>query len=71
MSQEQLYPDEYQQYLERYEIFGEGRPSLSAEEFDLLDDEILELLALEAETGELSSEQEERLRALEYLMILY
>jgi len=71
MEEEKSYPDEYQQYLERYEIFGEGRPKLSPEEFDRLDDEILELLALGADAGELSPEQEERLRELEYLMILY
>jgi len=67
--EEGQYNEEYRKYLERYEIMGEGRPKLSPEEYDRLDDEILDLLALEAETGELSPQQEERYQELLYLLI--
>lgn len=67
--EEGQYNEEYRKYLERYEIMGEGRPKLSPEEYDCLDDEILDLLALEAETGNLSPQQEERYQELLYLLI--
>ncbi len=67
--EEGKYNEEYRKYLERYEIMGEGRPKLSPEEYDRLDDEMLDLLALEAETGRLSPEQEERYQELLYLLI--
>jgi len=62
-------PD-YRDYLERYEFFGEGRRKLSQEEYDRLDDELLELLALQADGWQLTLEQDERLRELELLLIL-
>ncbi len=58
---------EYQEYLERYAEFGEGRPRLSPNEFDKLDDELLDLL--ENAGGQLSDEQNIRLQELEYLLI--
>lgn len=64
--QPQLTPD-YAEYLERYGEFGEGRPRLSPEEFDRLDDELLELLDLSG--NELSDEQIVRIQELEYLLI--
>ncbi len=60
---------EYQDYLERYREFGEGRPRLSAEDFDKLDDELLELLDLSADGQELSDDQVIRINELEYLLI--
>lgn len=62
-------PEEYTEYLERYELYGEGRPHLSPAEFDRLDDEMLDLLALEVEQGTLSDEQIVRLQELEYLLL--
>ncbi len=62
-------PD-YRDYLERYGFFGEGRPKLSQEEYDSLDDELLELLSLQVDGYQLTLEQEERLRELELLLIL-
>lgn len=67
--EQQHYNEEYRRYLERYEMMGEGRPKLSPEEYDRLDDEILDLLALEAETGKLPPQQEERYQELVYLLI--
>ncbi len=57
---------EYEEYLERYAEFGKGRPRLKPEEFDKLDDELLDLLDL---AGELTDEQVIRLQELEYLLI--
>ena len=65
----QNYTEEYADYLERYELYGEGRPRLSPSEFDRLDEEILDLLALETEQGVLSDEQIVRLQELEFLLL--
>ncbi|MDH4136952.1 MAG: hypothetical protein OEW09_09610 [Anaerolineae bacterium] len=70
MSQEEKsYSEEYASYLERYELFSEGQPKLSLEEFDRLDDELLDLLALDAEGQELTEDQEERYLELMYLLV--
>jgi hypothetical protein len=70
MSQEEEnYSEEYARYLERYELFGEGQPKLSAEEFERLDDELLDLLAMDAEGQELTEDQEERYLELMYLLV--
>jgi hypothetical protein len=58
---------EYREYLERYAEFGEGRPRLSPDEFDRLDDELLELLDLSGR--QLSDEQIVRIQELEFLLI--
>lgn len=63
------YSEEYVSYLERYELSGEDRPKLSPEEFDRLDDELLDLLALDAEGQELTEDQEERYLELMYLLV--
>jgi hypothetical protein len=69
MGREENYSEEYESYLERYELFGEDRPKLSPEEFDRLDDELLDLLALDAEGQELTEDQEERYLELMYLLV--
>jgi hypothetical protein len=58
---------EYSEYLARYAEFGEGRPRLSPDEFDRLDDELLELLDLSGH--KLSDEQIVRIQELEFLLI--
>jgi hypothetical protein len=63
------YSEDYASYLERYELFGKGQPKLSPEEFDRLDDELLDLLALDAEGQELTEDQEERYLELMYLLV--
>ena len=63
------YSEEYASYLERYGLFGEDRPRLSPEEFERLDDELLDLLALDAEGRELTEDQEERYLELMYLLV--
>ncbi len=60
--------EEYAEYLERYELYGEGRPKLKPGEFDEMDDELLDLLAIELERG-LNDEQTIRLKELEYLLL--
>ncbi len=67
--EEKSYSEEYASYLERYELFSEGQPKLSPEEFDRLDDELLDLLALDAEGYELTEDQEERYLELMYLLV--
>lgn len=62
------YSAEYLDYLERYKIAGGDRPFLSPKEFDRLDDELLDLLALDLEVG-LDDEQLVRLQELEYLLL--
>ena len=59
---------EYREYLDRYEVSGAGRPRLTPSEFYRLDEELLDLLALEAERG-LNDEQVVRLQELEYLLL--
>jgi hypothetical protein len=61
--------EEYSDYLERYELYGEGRPRLSAPEFDRYDEELLDLLALQGEHGHLSDDEVIRLQELEYLLL--
>lgn len=58
---------EYREYEKRYAELGEDRPKLSTEEFEELDDELLELLALDAD--QMTDEQVVRLQELEYLLI--
>ncbi len=58
---------EYEEYLERYELMGKDHPLLSPEEFDKLDDELLDLLDLEP--ASLSDDQVVRIRELEFLLI--
>jgi hypothetical protein len=58
---------EYAEYLERYELRGEGRPRLSPAEFDKLDDELLDLLDLDP--SELTDDQIVRIEELEFLLI--
>jgi hypothetical protein len=62
------YSEEYAEYLERYALYGAGRPRLSPAEFDRLDDEMLDLLGLESEIG-LNDEQIVRVQELEYLLL--
>jgi hypothetical protein len=62
------YSSEYADYLERYTLYGAGRPRLDPAEFDRLDDEMLDLLGLESEQG-LNDEQIVRLQELEYLLL--
>jgi hypothetical protein len=64
----QAFSEEYKDYLQRYEMYGEGRPRLSPEEFDRYDDELLDLLAQEMEHG-LDDEQIIRVKELEYLLL--
>ena len=68
LPKEPAYSSEYREYLERYEMAGTDRPRLSPKEFDRLDDELLDLLALESEVG-LEDEQIIRLQELEYLLL--
>ena len=62
------YSEEYGEYLERYALFGTGHPRLSSDEFDRLDDEMLDLLDLEFNAG-LNDEQIIRLQELEFLLL--
>jgi hypothetical protein len=66
---DQNHTEEYAEYLERYGLYGEGRPRLSPSEFERLDEELLDLLALETEQGVLNDEQIVRLQELEYLLL--
>lgn len=61
--------EEYSEYLVRYEMYGEGRPRLSPSEFNRLDEELLDLLALQGEQGHLSDDEMIRLQELEYLLL--
>lgn len=65
---QETYTTEYLDYLERYAIGGAGRPRLTPGEFDQLDEEMLDLLAVEAERG-LNDEQTIRLQELEFLLL--
>lgn len=58
---------EYREYEERYARLGQDRPKLSPAEFEKLDDELLELLALDPD--EMTDEQLVRVQELEYLLI--
>lgn len=70
MKAEELEREDYREYLERHKILGEGQPKLSLEEYDRLDDEVLDLLALVVSEVRLTPEQEERLRELESILLL-
>jgi hypothetical protein len=58
---------EYREYEKRYNELGQDRPKLSPEEFEALDDELLELLALD--DSKMTDEQIVRIQELEYLLI--
>ena len=62
------YSEEYAEYLERYALFGMGHPRLSSDEYDRLDDEMLDLLDLQFKAG-LNDEQIIRLQELEFLLL--
>lgn len=61
--------EEYSDYLERYELYGEERPRLSPSEFNRFDEELLDLLALQGDQGSLSDDEIIRLQELEYLLL--
>ena len=61
--------EEYSDYIVRYELNGEDRPKLSPSEFNRLDEELLDLLALQGEQGNLSDDEIIRLQELEYLLL--
>ncbi len=63
------YTEEYSDYLERYELYGEGRPRLTPSEFERLDEELIDLLALEADQGVLNDDQIVRMQELEFLLL--
>lgn len=67
-AKKQNYSEEYTEYLERYELYGAGRPRLNPTEFDRLDDELLDLLAQEME-HKLDDDQIIRVKELEYLLL--
>jgi len=56
---------EYREYLDRHSFLGEDRPKLSFDEFEKLDDELLDLLAMD----NLDDEQAIRKQELEYLLL--
>ncbi len=58
---------EYREYETRYKELGQDRPKLSPEEFEQLDDELLELLALD--DNKMTDDQIVRIQELEYLLI--
>ena len=58
---------EYREYEKRHAELGEDRPKLTPEEFEELDDELLELLAVSNKP--MSDEQIVRLQELEFLLI--
>jgi hypothetical protein len=62
------YTEEYADYLQRYAMYGTGRPHLSPADFDRLDDEMLDLLGIQAEIG-LNDDQIVRLQELEFLLL--
>jgi hypothetical protein len=62
------YSEEYAGYLERHALFGAGHPRLTSDEFDRLDDEMLDLLDMEFKIG-LNDEQIIRLQELEFLLL--
>ncbi len=64
------YTDEYVEYLERYEMSGEGRPKLGPAEFDRMDDEMWDLIDIETAQGNLNDEQTVRYRELEFMLLL-
>ncbi len=68
-SSKENYTEEYTEYLERYELYGEGRPRLTPSEFERLDEELIDLLALEADHGVLNDDQIVRLQELEFLLL--
>jgi len=68
VTKKEKYSEEYAEYLERYELFGEGRPRLNQADFDRFDEELLDLIALELERG-LDDEQTIRLKELEFLLL--
>jgi hypothetical protein len=58
---------EYREYLKRHQELGQDRPKLTAEDFDLYEDELLDLLALDDEF--MTDEQIVRIQELEFLLI--
>jgi len=58
---------EYREYLKRHQELGQERPKLTPEEFELYEDELLDLLALDDER--MSDDQIIRIQELEYLLI--
>lgn len=64
------FTDEYREYLERYEMSGEGRPKLGPAEFDRMDEEMWELIDIETAQGNLNDEQTVRYRELEFMLLL-
>lgn len=58
---------EYREYLERHAEMGEDRPKLTPEEFEAMEDELLDLLALNDRN--MTDDDIVRIQELEYLLI--
>lgn len=64
---ESKHTPEYRAYLKRHAEMGEDRPQLTPEEFELYEDELLDLLALNDRS--MSDDDIVRIQELEYLLI--
>lgn len=64
---ESKHTPEYRAYLKRHAEMGEDRPRLTPEEFELYEDELLDLLALNDQS--MSDDDIVRIQELEYLLI--
>ena len=63
------FTQEYREYLERYRKKGRGRLRLSPGDFEKCDNELIDLLTIQADIGALPDEGVVRLQELEYLLL--
>ncbi|MBI3913827.1 MAG: hypothetical protein HY327_06540 [Chloroflexi bacterium] len=63
------FTQEYREYLERYRMKGKGRLRLSPVDFEKCDNELIDLLTIQADIGALPDEGIVRLQELEYLLL--
>jgi hypothetical protein len=63
-----VYDYYYENYLILYNLYGRGRPKLNREQYEKLDTELMALVA-GGDDKELSREQINRVRDIEYMLL--
>lgn len=63
-----VYDYYYENYLLLYNLYGKGRPRISREEFQKLDEELMQIVA-RSDGGELEKADITRVKDIEYLLM--
>ncbi|MBE7493093.1 MAG: hypothetical protein HS108_15235 [Planctomycetes bacterium] len=63
-----VYDYYYENYLLLYNLYGKGRPRVGRDEFEKLDNELMQIIS-RAEGGELGAADVARIKDIEYILM--